>query len=140
MTIVLAVILVWPFAAMAQPRSAGPDDERERAFVEALRREDPATAERFVELRNARDAALADLQRVQVQYNAAGAELRPVFLGTLRQAQRKYAERSLALLDFLDERDRRAMARYQEEIGRINGVLEERKKTRAEFEKLRTGP
>ena len=137
--VLLAGFLGRPPGAGAQPRASAADDERERAFVESLRREDAENAERYVSLRDARAQAIAELQRLQIQYNAVGAELRPVFIGQLRQAQRKYAESSLALLDFLDARDRQALARYQEEIGRINGFLEERKRARAEFEKVIRG-
>lgn len=132
----LTVLLASPPAAVAQARGDAGAAERERAFVEALRREDPAVAERFVALRDAREQAMAELQRAEARYNVAGAELRPVFLRPLRQARRTYAERSLALLDFFDARDRQALASYQEEISRINGRLEERKRTRAELEKL----
>jgi len=135
----LAGSLGWPPGAGSQPRASAADDERERTFVEALRREDPESAERYVSLRDARAQAMAELQRLQIQYNVAGAELRFIFIGQLRQAQRKYAESSLALLDFLDARDRRALARYQEEIGRINGLLEERTRARAGFEKAIRG-
>jgi hypothetical protein len=135
----LAGLLGQPPGARSQPRPSAADEEPERAFVEALRREDPESAERYVSLRDARAQAMADLQRLQGQYHAAGAELRFMFIGQLRQAQRKYAERSLALLDFLDARDRRALARYQEEIGRINGLVEERARARAEFEKMVRG-
>ena len=112
------------------------DDERERVFVEVLRHEDPSSAERYVALRDARGQAITDLQRVQAQYTAAGPELRPVFLRQLKDAQRQYAKSSLALLDFLDARDRRALARYQEEIGRINRLLEQHAQRRAEFERI----
>ena len=52
------------------------------------------------------------------------------------EARKKYAETSLALLDFYDARDRAGIVRYQEEIDRINALIEERKRTRAELEKL----
>jgi hypothetical protein len=79
---------------------------------------------------------MAELQRAQDQYGAGGPELRPLSLPLLRQAQRRYAETSLALLDFLDARNRRALATYQEEINRINRLLEEHEGTRAELGKL----
>ena len=128
-----------PGVLAQRPGSDGADDERERAFVEALRREDPADAERYVALRDARGQAIAELQSIQARYGAAGSELRPLFLGQLKDAQRRYAESSLALLDFLDARDRRALTRYQEEISRINRLLEEHTRGRAELEKLLRG-
>ncbi len=112
-----------------------PDEERERGFVEGLRREDPASAERYVALRDARRQAMAALQKAQSQYAAAGLELRPVVIRQLQDAQRQYAKTSIAFLDFLDARDRRFLARYQEEIGRITKVLEEHARVRAELEK-----
>ena len=134
-TVLLAVALITPSPAAAQTRSAD-EAERERATIEALRREDPAEADRYVALSKARAAAIDDLRRAEVQFNAAGPELRSAFTAPLRRAQRKYAEASLALLDFFDARERRALARYQEEIQRINTLLEDRQRTRAELQKL----
>lgn len=130
-----AVALAAPSAGPAQTRSAE-ETERERAIVEALRREDPAEADRYVALSDARAQAIANLRRVEAQYNAAGPELRSAFAAPLRRAQRTYAETSLALLDFFDTRERRAIARYQEEIQRINTLLEDRQRARAELQKL----
>ena len=121
----------------AQPPAAT-DAEREQAFIDALRREDPATADRYVALRDARVQALAELRRVESQYNAVGPELRPLYAPTLGQAQKKYAETSLALLEFYDARDREAVARYTGEIGKINAAIDARRKTREELEKLLT--
>ena len=123
----------------AQTRSSAADDERERAFVDALRGQDPAAAENYVRLRDARSEAIAKLKEAEAQYAAAGVELRPVVLPRLKHARARYAESSLALLDFFDARDQRALANYQSEIGRINVALEERKRARAEFEKLLRG-
>ena len=132
----LSILWISPAPVRAQvPRMAG-DDEGERKFVEALQREDPSSAERYVALRNARGQAIVELQRAEAQYRAGGTELRPLSLPLLRQAQRRYAESSLALLDFLDARNRRALATYQEEINRINRLLEEHEGTRAELGKL----
>ena len=89
--------------------------------------------------RKPRRAAIAELQKVQTRYAAAGPELRPVMLPQLKDAQRRYAETSLAVLDFLEARDRRALARYEEEIGRIKAVLDEHSRTRADLEKMRRG-
>ena len=128
-----------PPALAQKPARDGAADERERAFVEGLRREDPAEADRYVALRDARDQAVDEIQKAQQRYAAAGPELRSLFAQQLRDAQRQYAQRSLALLDFLDARERRALARYQEEIGRINQILEERGRSRAELEKMLRG-
>ena len=132
----LASLSVAVPGGLAQGRGSDADDERERAFVEALRREDPSGAERYVALRDARGQAIAELQRAQARYGAAGSELRALVLSQLKDAQRQYAKSSLAFLEFLDARDRRALARYQEEIGRINKLLDEHARARAELEKL----
>ena len=130
----LGALLAAPPAAAAQPRGGG--DDAERAFVESLRGRDPAGAERYVALRDAREQAIAELRRVEAQYAAAGSELRPVFLSPLKAARRTYAARSLAVLDFLDAHDRQALAEHQEAIGRINALLETRGQARARLEKL----
>ena len=122
-------------AGFAQGPAGEADDERERAFVEALRREDPGSADRYVALRDARRQAIAALQKAQTQYGAAGPELRPLMIRQLQDAQRRYAKSSLAVLDFLDAHDRRTLARYQDEIGRITKLLEEHARVRAELEK-----
>jgi hypothetical protein len=135
----LAVLATSTLEGFSQERDQAADDERDRTFIEALRREDPAEAARYTELREARRAAIAEIQKVQTRYAAAGPELRPVMLPQLKDAQRRYAETSLAVLDFLDARDRRALARYEEEIGRIKALLEEHTRTRVDLEKLRRG-
>ena len=135
-TLIAAVMAAVPGVRAQTPGSAGTADERERAFVEGLRREDPAEADRYVALRDARNQAIAEIQKIQARYSAAGPELRPIVVQQLKDAQRQYAASALALLDFLDGRERRAVVRYQEEISRINRTLEERARSRAELEKL----
>ena len=135
-TLIAVVIAPIPGARAQTPGSAGAAAEHERAFVEGLRREDPGEADRYVALRDARNQAIAEIQKVQARYSAAGPELRPVFVQQLRDAQRHYATSALALLDFLEGRERRVVARYQEEISRINRTLEERARSRTELEKL----
>src|SRR5262249_6461081 len=73
------------------------------------------------------------------RYSAVGPEFRSVTLPQLRQAQRGYAESTLALLDFLDTRDRRLLATYQEQTSRINKALEDRARTRDELQRLLRG-
>lgn len=133
----LTLVVAASGAAHAQARPTD-DAQREQAFVDALRREDSASADRYVALRDARAEAIAELRRIETQYNAAGAELRAVFTRSLLQARRKYAETSLALLDFYDERDRATVKRYQGEIERINALSEERSRMRADLEKLKS--
>ena len=134
-TLLLAAAVMAPSAA-AQPRGGDDEAAREQAFVETLRREDATIADRYVALRDARVQALVELRKVEAQYNGAGEALRGIFVRPLRQARRKYAETSLALLDFYDARDSAGIVRYQEEIDRINALIEERTRTRAELEKL----
>ena len=119
----------------ALPQSRG-EDEREQSYLDALRREDAAAAERYVALRDARGQALTDMRKVEAQYNAAGSQLRGLFVNALRQARKKYVESSLALIDFFDDRDRLNIGRYQEEIAKLNALIAERQRTRAELEKL----
>ena len=128
-----AAFLAAPTPAAPQPRSA---EDAERAFIEGLRREDPADADRYVALSEARAQAVAELRRVEGQYQAAGPELRSVFAAPLRRAQRRFAETGIAILDFFDAPERRAVARYQEEIQRINKIIEDRQRSRAELQKL----
>ena len=136
---VLLVLLVLVGPAAAQPRDATDEETRERSYEDALRREDPALADRYVALRDARTRAIADLRRAKDRFNALPPPLRGSLVGEVRQAERTYAERSLALLDFLDARERAAIARYEEEIARIRRLLEQRGTTRAELEKLLHG-
>jgi hypothetical protein len=133
---VLVALSAAPPRALAQGAASPKDEDHEQGFVEMLRREDPAGAERSVTLRDARARAITELERAQARYRAAGSELRVLVRPQLRQAQRAYAEASLALVDFLDARDRQALARYQAEVGRINDVIGDRARARAELEKM----
>ena len=131
----LLAILASPCVAAAQP-DKGDGTTREKAFVEALRREDPASADRFIALRDAQQKALADLQSTESRANAVPTALRPAFFPQLKQARQKYVDSQIKILDFLDERDRGIVARLQEEIGRFNRELEGREKSRDELKKL----
>jgi hypothetical protein len=119
----------------AAPASAQAPD-RDQSFIEYLRRQDPAAAERFVTLRNARDAALADLNEAAQRYSAGGPALRPVSLPALQKARRRYADASLALLDFLDERDRATIAKLEADVERVKHSIEARGLDREKIEKL----
>jgi hypothetical protein len=131
----LLAILVSPCVAAAQPEK---DDgaAREKAFIEALRREDPVSADRFIALRDAQQKAIAGLRSAESRANAAPPALRPSFLPQLKQARQKYVDSQFKILDFLNERDRGIVARLQEEIGRFNRELEGRQKSRDELKKL----
>jgi len=131
----LLAILASAFVSAAQP-DEGDSGAREKAFIEALQRENPASAARFIALRDAQQKALAELQSTEGRANAAPPALRPSFLPQLKQARRKYVDSQLKILDFLDERDRGIVARLQEEIGRFNRELEGRQKSRDELKKL----
>ncbi len=134
-----ATLLAGLLAAAAAPR-AGAEGDADRTFVESLRRDDPTAAETYLRLRDARQQAMAEARRAEERYQAAGPELRPVFLPELRKARRAYVERSIALLDFLEARDRAALAAHQEAVRRINAVLEEHKAMRAQLERLLKEP
>ena len=133
---VLSLILAVLAAPAAAQTRASEDAEREAAYVDALRREDPAVADRYVALRDARAQALAELRKAEAQYNAAGPGLQAIFLRPVREARTKYAQTSLALLEFIDARDHALIARYQDEIGRLRALLQERQRARGEIEKL----
>ena len=135
LAVAAAAMLASAHGALAQPPATS-DDEREQMFVDSLRRESAATADRYVALRDARAKALADMRRAEQQFNTALPGMRALFVNAVREARRKYAETSLALLDFFEARDRESVVRYQEEIAKINALLEERKRTRAELEKM----
>jgi hypothetical protein len=143
--IVLGVALLT--VALALPRNATPqaagtagDEERDQKFVEMLRREDPASAQQYVTLRDARSKTASDLRHAEAQYRSAGPELRSIVLPRLKHAQRAYAEASLALLDYFEGRDRGALAKYEAEIARITRGLAEYERTRAELRRLIDGP
>ena len=122
--------------ALAQPGARVDDDA---PFVEILRRQDPALAERYIALRDARMAAATQLQRAVERYSAGGPALRSVSLPELQQAKRRYGEASLAFLDFLDERDRGVLARLEADVERVRQAIEERARARPELERFRRG-
>jgi hypothetical protein len=136
MRLLVFVILAIATAAAAQPRTVDDDTAREQALVEGLRAEDAALADRYIALRDERARASAALQKVEAQYNGIGPGLRQIYAAPYRDARRTYATASLALLDFFEARDRAIITRYQEEIGKVNGFIDQRQKTRVEFEKM----
>ena len=123
----LAVLLLAPTATPAQD---------EAAIVEYMRRLGPELAERYIALRDAQAAAVAELGRATERYNAGGPALRSVSLPALRQAKRRYAETSLALLEFLDARDRQVIGRLEADIERLKRGLDDRARARAELEHM----
>jgi len=132
-----ALVAAGAVAQSAADRRPTPrQDDAADAYGDALRRTDPDAHARYVRLREARDASLADLMRAQDRYRAAGPELRAVSLPQMRAARRKYAADALAFLDFLDERDRKALEEYRGAIEQINGLLEQRARAREELKDL----
>src|SRR2546426_416401 len=83
--VVVAATIASTSGALAQSRG---EDEREQTYLDALRREDTSAAERYIALRDARAQALTDMRKVEAQYNAAGAQLRGLFVNALRQARK----------------------------------------------------
>ena len=130
----LAILASPPGAAAQQDRGA--DTAREQAFIENLRREDSSSADRFIALRKAQEQAISELRRREGQVNAMPPGLRGSMLPQLKQAQRTYVDAQVKILDFLDERDRRVIARLQEDIAQVNQGLEERRRSRDELKKL----
>jgi hypothetical protein len=140
---IAAVVVVAAFVAtgaVAQPaadrRPTTRQDDAADAFGEMLRRTDPDAHARYVRLREARNASLAELNRAQDRYRSAGPELRAVSLPQMRAARKKYAVDEIAFLDFLDERDRKALEEYRGAIEQINGLLEQRARAREELKEL----
>ena len=138
--VVVVVAALVATSAIAQPaaprRPTGKQGDTADAYGEMLRRTDPDAHARYVRLRDARDASLADLMRAQDRYRAAGPELRAVSLPQMRAARRKYAADALAFLDFLDERDRKALEEYRGAMEQINALLEQRARAREELKEL----
>ncbi len=131
----LLAMLASPLVAAAQPDK---DDSaaREKGFIEALRREDPPSADRFIALKDAHQKALAEFQSTESRANAVPPMLRHAFLPQLKQARQEYVDSYLKILNFLDEHDRRIVGHLQEEIGRFTRELAGRQKLRAELKKL----
>jgi hypothetical protein len=130
--------IAWLVALVLLPATLFADTD-DAAYVDSLRRQDPELAARFVALRDAQQAAIAALTRAQDRYNAGGPALRPVSLPELKQARRRYAETSLAVLDFLDARDREAIARLEANLERVKRTLEGRRGARPELEQMLRG-
>jgi hypothetical protein len=120
----------------AQPAGGAPRDGAE-AFAETLRRTDPEAHARFVRLRDARERSAEELQRLEGRYRGVAPEGRLVLLPSLRAARRQYADDSLALLEFLDERDRRTIEELRRGIEQVTAMLQQRQKAREELEALR---
>jgi len=137
--IVAALLLLTAGPALAQPAPRTQTADDDTAFIEYLRRQDPASADRFIELRDARVAAQAELQRASERYAAGGPALKPVALPALQQARRRYAETSLAMLDFLDSRDRSLIARLEGDIERVKRSLDTRARDRVQLERMLRG-
>jgi len=131
----LLAILASPDVLSAQA-DKGDGAARERAFIETLRRESPASADRFIALRDAAQQALVELRRLEAQANAMPTGLRGPLLPQLKQAQRNYVDSQFKILDFLDERDRRIIANLQEEVAQFKRALDERQRSREELKKL----
>ena len=138
--VAVAVAALVATSAGAQPaaerRPTGKSNDAADAYGEMLRRTDSDAHARYVRLRAARDASLAELNRAQDRYRSAGPELRAVSLPQMRAARRKYAADALAFLDFLDERDRKALEEYRGAMEQINGLLEQRARAREELKEL----
>ena len=135
---VLAVLLLGiaaTAAAQAPPAERGEADSA-RAFIEMLRRTDPAAAATFTALREARDRSVAEMREAEAQFAAAGPELRAAFIARVRGARRRYAEASLAVLEFLDARDAKTLRDYRAAVAELTALIEHRRQTRAELQRM----
>ena len=131
----LLAILASPDVLSAQA-DKGDGAARERAFIETLRRENPASADRFIALRDAAQQAIAELRRREAQANAMPPGLRGTLLPQLKQAQRNYVDAQFKILDFLDERDRKIIASLEADAAQFKHALDERQRSREELKKL----
>ena len=122
-------------ASVLGAQTSGTSEDAE-GFADMLRRTDPESYTRFVKLQDARDKSLGELQRARERYRTAGPELRPLTLSPLRAARRQYAADTRALLDFLDDRDRKTLDEYRRSMDRINALIEARRKVRDELDAL----
>jgi hypothetical protein len=138
--VALAVAALVATNAGAQPaaerRPTGKQADAADAYGEMLRRTDADAHARYVRLRAARDASLAELNRAQDRYRSAGPELRAVSLPQMRAARKKYAADEGAFLDFLDERDRKTLEQYRAATEQINRLLEQRARAREDLREL----
>ena len=138
--VVVAVAALVATSAGAQPaaerRPPGKQNDAADAYGEMLRRTDSDAYARYVRLRAARDASLAELNRAQDRYRSAGPELRAVSLPQMRAARKKYAADETAFLDFLDERDRKTLEQYRAATEQINKLLEQRTRAREDLREL----
>ena len=132
----LCLVLLLGLTPAARAQERGDVSANQVAYIEALRREDPAAADRFVALLDARKQALADVQQTERRAAAMPPDLRASFLPQIKSARRAYVDAETRILDFLDARDRAALARLNESIARINAGLDERRKARDELKKL----
>jgi len=131
----LLTSLVAPSIAAAQ-QDRGDAGPSEQAFIDMLRREDPTSAERFIALRDAERQALAELRRKEGRANAMPPSLQGALVPQLKQARRTYVESELKVLDFLDEYDHRTLVRLEENVAKLNRILEDRQRQREELKKL----
>ena len=135
----IAPLLAGILIALATMPVLAQAPDADQGFVDFLRRQDPAAADRYIVLRDVREAARVELEQASRRYSAGGSALRSVSLPELQRARRHYAEASLALLDFLDTRDRGVIARLEADIERVKRTLQERAAGRAEMERMLRG-
>lgn len=122
--VLLGALFVGPAVAVA--------DEGD-AFENTLKQQDPAAHQTFIGLRAERDRSLEELKRVLGEYKAASSQEARTALSTkFNVARKKYADSYVAFIDFLDERDRKAIASYEAAIARIKGIIDKRQQARTD--------
>ena len=77
-----------------------------------------------------KDAAKQALDAGATHYGPAAG------LPELREARRRFAETSLALMDFLDARDRQSITRLEADVERLKRSMDERGRERPELERM----
>lgn len=131
----LSVVMVGALCVIPTLVHADEDALKVDAFAEALKGQDPAAYETFVKLRAERDKHIEELKRIQGEIKKASSEEKIRLYQQFRIARKKYAASYLAFIDFLDDRDKQVIVRYEAAIARVKAVMERRQKARDELQK-----
>jgi hypothetical protein len=108
----------------AKPDAAKDESKKVDAFAEALKKNDPAAYETFVKLRANREKQQAELNSLQQQIRKASSEEKINLFQQFKIAKKAYIESYIAFIDFLDERDKKAVTSYEENIAKLQKAIE----------------
>ncbi len=106
------------------------------SFAERLRQTDPDAAKKFLALYDAKNRNFDEVKRVQKAVVAATGEEKNRLSQRFRTANKRYIESYLVYLDFLDDVDRKEIARHQGAIDTIKATMDRRRKGHQELEHL----